>query len=306
VRDAQLVEPWRYVDLAPVADTERVEGSFLHSRAFGSDPGNVASLACQFGEGLANQGVAFTLKHFPGLGRALTSTDSQVTTVEAQASALREDYLPYRDCGASPDALVMISSATYPSLTGSNPAVLSPAIYREELPLATGGSPLTISDDLQATALAGQTATAQRAINAGLDLLLYGQNEGAAAGVYHRLVRAAQSGAISRSRLEEAYAAVQSFKGLVAGAAPPPAKVPLHIPMWAHLKPRSPKPRLPSSQSGSPQSRRREVRIRPRTSAQTRPSTSVSDSPPNQGERSSPLLTTAARRREGWRGSRRP
>jgi beta-N-acetylhexosaminidase len=212
------------VDLAPVADVERAAGSFLRTRAFGSDPATVGSLACQFAEGLASQGVAFTLKHFPGLGRALTSTDEQATTVEAQGTVLREDYLPYRDCGASHSALVMVSSAIYPSLSGPMPAVLSPEIYREELPLATGGSPPTISDDLQAAALAAEGATAERAINAGLDLLLYGQNEGGAAIAFGRLIELANAGGITRSRLEEADTAIQSLKGLVAGASAPPSE----------------------------------------------------------------------------------
>jgi beta-N-acetylhexosaminidase len=209
------------VDLAPVADVERVPGSFLGARSFGSDPALVASRACQFAEGLAGQDVAFTLKHFPGLGRALTSTDVQPTTIEASASGLREDYGPYRECGVSEDALVMISSAMYPNLAGSSqPAVLSSEIYRQELPLATGGTPVTISDDVQAAALQGESAPAQRAINAGLDLVLYAQTEGGSADAFHRLQEVAHSGGISRNRLEEADQAIQSLKELVAGAPP--------------------------------------------------------------------------------------
>ena len=57
------------VDLAPVADVERVHGSFLGSRSFGDSPILVADRACAFARGLASQRVAYTLKHFPGLGR---------------------------------------------------------------------------------------------------------------------------------------------------------------------------------------------------------------------------------------------
>lgn len=209
------------VDLAPVADVERAAGSFLRTRSFGSDPALVASHACQFAEGLASQNVAFTLKHFPGLGRALTSTDNQPTTIEPSAAALREDYAPYRECGASEGALVMVSSAIYPNLTGSSaPAVLSPEVYRQELPLATGGAPVTVSDDLQAAALAGEAAPAERAINAGLDLLLYAQTEDGSASAFQRLLEVANSGGISRSRLEETNQAIQSLKARVAGSSP--------------------------------------------------------------------------------------
>jgi beta-N-acetylhexosaminidase len=202
------------VDLAPVADVERVTGSFLGARSFGANPALVAARACAFAEGVAAAGVAFTLKHFPGLGRALTSTDVQPTTVDAPASSLREDYAAYRVCGSSPGALVMISSASYPSLTGSaEPAVLAPEIYHRELRLATGGGePLTISDDLQAAGLAGQVAPAQHAIEAGLDLLLYAQTEAGSASAYRTLLAQARGGAIDGARLLAADRAIQAVK----------------------------------------------------------------------------------------------
>ena len=62
------------VDLAPVADVghrEIVSGT----RTFSSDPEEVAEVACAFATGLRDEGVAATLKHFPGLGRAEVNTD---------------------------------------------------------------------------------------------------------------------------------------------------------------------------------------------------------------------------------------
>jgi beta-N-acetylhexosaminidase len=210
------------VDLAPVADVERVAGSFLHARAFGSQSEVVAERACAFANGIAAQGVGFTLKHFPGLGRALNSTDLGPVTVNASASALRGDYEPYLACGTDdPDALVMVSSAIYPSLTGDNtPAVLSPEIYSRELGLFVGSATVTISDDLQAGALAHEATPAERAIKAGLDLLLYAQTQEGSEIAYRRLLVLAQSGGIRRSRLEEAYQAIRGLKERVAGASP--------------------------------------------------------------------------------------
>jgi beta-N-acetylhexosaminidase len=210
------------VDLAPVADVVGVAGSFLHTRSFGSDPASVATRACSFAAGIASQDVGFTLKHFPGLGRALTSTDVQPTTVNATASELRSGYAPYTACGNSPDGLVMVNSAIYPGLTGSStPAVLSPEIYRTELPLATGGYPTTISDDLQAAALANELTPGQRALDAGLDILLYAQTSEASLDAFQGLLADAQAGRIPRTRIEQAYEAVQAIKQRVAGATPP-------------------------------------------------------------------------------------
>jgi beta-N-acetylhexosaminidase len=202
------------VDLAPVADVERVADSFLGTRAFGSEAAPVAADACAFAEGLAAEGVAFTLKHFPGLGRATTSTDVHSTTVPAPAAALREDYGAYNQCGRSPRGLVMVSSAIYPSLTGGSlPAVLSPEIYSEELPLAVGiPGVLTISDDLQAPALAGETNVARRAVDAGLDLLMYATSEAGSSAAYSELLAASASGAVPRERIEAASGAIDALK----------------------------------------------------------------------------------------------
>ena len=201
------------VDLAPVADVERAPDSFLGTRSFGSDPAVVATRACAFARGVESTGVAYTLKHFPGLGRADASTDVQRVTIPVPAPELRTDYAAYRSCGSSPDAMIMISSAIYPSLTKSQPAVTSPEIYSHELPIALGQSGhLTISDALDTPALAGQRTPALRAIEAGLDLALFSGTEQESAQAYKQLLADARRGALPQSRLRDAVFAIEALK----------------------------------------------------------------------------------------------
>jgi beta-N-acetylhexosaminidase len=202
------------LDLAPVADVEGVAGSFLGSRAFSDSPATVAQRACAFAGGLASQGVGYTLKHFPGLGLATGNTDLGSVSVQASPAALRSDYRAYQACGGQPLAVVMVSSASYPTLSGPLPAVMSPTIYSHELPLATpAGSPVTISDDLESPAIASQSAPARHAIQAGLDLLMYAQTEQASASAYAKLLAEVRSGAISRARLAAADRRIRALKG---------------------------------------------------------------------------------------------
>lgn len=201
------------VDLAPVADVERASNSFLGSRSFGSNPAVVAARACAFARGLGSAGVAYTLKHFPGLGSADANTDVQRVEIPVPAAELRADYAAYHACGSSPDAMIMISSAIYPSLTKSTPAVLSPRIYAHELPIALGHpGQLTISDALDTPALAAQKSPALRAIDAGLDLLLYSGNERESAAAYRQLVSGVRRGLLPQSRLRSAVYAVEALK----------------------------------------------------------------------------------------------
>lgn len=180
------------VDLAPVVDVPTAD-SFIRERAFGMDPVTVAERACGFASGLLAEGVAATLKHFPGLGQARSNTDSAATTVTAPAAALRRDYTPYRACGSDPLTLTMLSSARYPTLTGNLPALMATETYAEELPRA-GVRGLTISDDLEAAALDTASSPAATAIAAGLNLALYAKTEQGSADAFSVLSRRLEHG----------------------------------------------------------------------------------------------------------------
>ncbi len=203
------------VDLAPVADVGH-SGSFIGSRAFSSSAEEVAGRACEFADGLRSEGVAATLKHFPGLGLASANTDETVVTVDATPQEVRADYAPYRSCGAEPLTLIMVGSAIYPSLTGNQPAVMSPLTYKRELPRADATG-LTISDDLETPAIANQTTPARRSINAGLDLLLYAATEPTSAYSYTRLLEDIRSGAVDRERVEESATEILALKEQLGG-----------------------------------------------------------------------------------------
>lgn len=199
------------VDLAPVADVTRVDGFMTQERrTFGSRPGVVARAACAFANALSSGGVAYTLKHFPGLGDAYSSTDAGPVTVTESASQLSADQAAYRRCGAGSRALVMVSSASYTSLTGSTPAVLSPSTY--DALRADGANAVTISDDFETRAISGQLTPARRAINAGLDLVLYAETETASEQAYQELYRDAQDSTLSPTRVRAAAAAVLALK----------------------------------------------------------------------------------------------
>lgn len=201
------------VDLAPVVDVPSAD-SFIAERAFGMDPYTVAERACAFASGLLSENVAPTLKHFPGLGQAQSNTDSGTATVTASAAALRRDYAPYRDCGANPKTLTMLSSASYPSLTGTLPAVTVAQIYDEELSLA-GARGLTISDDLEAPALDTVQSPATDAFAAGLNLALYAKTEGGSADAHSILAGRLKQGTLSGKLLVRRARPILALKALL-------------------------------------------------------------------------------------------
>jgi beta-N-acetylhexosaminidase len=202
------------VDLAPVADVIRTKGFIeQEGRSFGTSPAVVSSAACRFAAGLAATGVGYTLKHFPGLGDAVATTDTRPVSVSESPAQIYADDSAYRHCGHGSLALVMISSASYSNLTGSVPAVMDPKIYKQVLPLDRVTA-LPISDSFEAGAITAvaSDAPARTSINAGLDMVMYSAYESDALNAYATLLADAQAGTLSRARVLAASQRVLQLK----------------------------------------------------------------------------------------------
>jgi beta-N-acetylhexosaminidase len=168
------------VNLAPVLDVFRQADNFIDEfqRSFSNDPNVVARLGTSYAKAEQAQGVAATVKHFPGLGAAAQSqnTDERPVTLNLSLSSIRNvDELPYKSAIAGGAKLVMVSWAIYPALDSKFPAGLSSKIVGGELRdrLKFGG--VTITDALEAGALNPFGSIAHRATlaaRAGMDLLL--------------------------------------------------------------------------------------------------------------------------------------
>jgi beta-N-acetylhexosaminidase len=202
------------MDLAPVADVADNLGGFINQqqRSFGADPTGVANAVCRFAAGLTEGGVGYTLKHFPGLGDAGTvSTDTAPVTITLGADELNADDAAYRKCGGGSHAAVMVSSASYPHLSGELPAVISPSIYAKLLPQDNVHG-LIISDSLSAGAIAPITTPALKAFRAGLDMAMYPNVESDSAAAYSDLLADVRTDALSQSRVRAAVAKVLGYK----------------------------------------------------------------------------------------------
>jgi beta-N-acetylhexosaminidase len=184
-------------------------GTFLGTRSYGSDAKTVAVAACAFSTGLQNAAVAATMKHFPGLGLATTNTDFAATEITASTGALRTGWRPYEHCPSTPK-LVMVSSAKYPALNIDKPASLTPEAYK--LLAGTGFKGATITDAYDTVAMKDYDNAPQRAMAAGVDLVLFGQKTGTATRAYDKILAAAQSGQISKKDLQAHAAKILSLK----------------------------------------------------------------------------------------------
>lgn len=161
------------LSLAPVADLGRGNRA-IGTRAFSPDPVVTAELVACYVEGMAEAGMAATLKHFPGHGSVPEDTHDELACDPRPRSDWEEgDWLPFRAGIAAGARAVMMAHVVCPAW-GERPAGAEPAIIGL-LRAALGFSGLVMSDDLAmrgAAVLGGLRQRIDAHLEAGCELLL--------------------------------------------------------------------------------------------------------------------------------------
>ena len=168
------------VNLAPVLDVYRTAGDFedQYQRSYSNDPDVVSVCGRAFITAQQATGVAATAKHFPGLGPATSSqnTDVRAVTLTTSLADLRNiDELPYTAALSAGADLVMVSWAVYSHLDAAHPAGLSSTVVQGELRGRLGFTGVTITDAIEAGALSALGTSGQNAVAAaaaGMDVIL--------------------------------------------------------------------------------------------------------------------------------------
>jgi beta-N-acetylhexosaminidase len=167
------------VNLAPVLDVYRTAGNFddQFGRSYSMHPAVVSALGANMIKAQQAGRVAATAKHFPGLGAATATqnTDIRPVTLNLPLATIRSvDEAPFKTAIGAGVRLVMMSWATYPAIQ-ARPAGLSPKVVQGELRNRLKFTGVTITDALEAGALKSYGTTQNRtllAARAGMDLIL--------------------------------------------------------------------------------------------------------------------------------------
>ena len=201
------------VNFAPVADVNtNPYNPVIGNRAFSSDPVIAAQMAASFAQGLGEEGIAATFKHFPGHGDTAEDSHAGLAVSYKTREALEScEWLPFLEAGS--EDLVMAGHIALPNVTGDmTPATLSRQIVTEILKEQLGFSGLVVTDSMQMGAItADYTAgdAAVLALQAGCDLILMPADlEAAFAGV----TAAVKDGTLSREWLEVTVRRILEFK----------------------------------------------------------------------------------------------
>ena len=166
------------VDFAPDADVFlNPNNTVIGRRSFSEKPEAVARMSLALAQGLEENGVIATYKHFPGHGDTAVDSHLSLPVINRTREQLdEEDLVPFKNAIKNGAKIIMIGHIALPKITNNNtPATLSKKINKTILRKELGFDGLIVTDGMNMGALANnysETEVYYRAINAGVDLLL--------------------------------------------------------------------------------------------------------------------------------------
>jgi len=176
---AELATAGINYNLAPDVDlaiNKRNHVIYGLGRSYGADPKQVVHYASIFMNAMHDNGVLTSLKHFPGHGSSLGDTHKGF--VDVTKLWQKKELEPYRMLAKTQTIdSVMVAHVFNKKLDSRYPATLSKKVVKGLLRQKFGFDGVVITDDLQMGAINkkyGLRNTLKLAINAGDDILLFG------------------------------------------------------------------------------------------------------------------------------------
>ena len=171
---AELMQYGVDISFAPVLDLFDVNSPVIKERAFSDDGATVGEIGLAYIEGMQDAGMAATGKHFPGHGKVLADSHTELPTDMRSLDEIREnDLIPFAKCIQSLDA-IMPAHIVFPEVD-EHCAGFSKVWIDDLLRAELGFDGVVFSDDLTMNAAhtAGTiTERADLALAAGCDMVL--------------------------------------------------------------------------------------------------------------------------------------
>ena len=208
-----------YWDFAPVVDVNTNPANpIIGNRSFGSDINNVIAKGLAYAQGLQDNGVLASMKHFPGHGDTDTDSHLDLPVVSHNLERLNSvELAPFKALLDKKIGGVMVAHLYVPALEKQSgiPASVSYEVITNLLKNSYQYNGLIITDALNMNAVAKKFPAGEldlRAFKAGNDIMLFSQDvpNGKA------LIKAAlDKGEISENRLAESVKKILKTKYLL-------------------------------------------------------------------------------------------
>jgi|SRR5579862_2011769 len=198
------------LDFAPVLDIQtNPKNTAIGDRALATEAAAVARLGQTIVRGLQTQGITACGKHFPGHGDTVADSHDELPVADhARRDLDAREFVPFRAAIAEQVAMIMTAHVLVPAIDARNPATLSRTIVTEILKHDLQFDGVVASDDL---GMKGVSATRTlpelmvESIHAGCDVaLLCNSTAHEQASAIEAVIRAAESGHLAPSRIDDA------------------------------------------------------------------------------------------------------
>jgi len=205
------------MNFAPVLDLAREPlNPAVGTRSFGDDPDRVAIFGREYARGLAEAGVLFTVKHFPGHGSS--PEDSHVSMPECPMSVedlARQDLLPFVQAVRWPGTAVMVTHVKFTAIDETRPASLSRDVITRLLRGRMGFDGVVLTDCLEMGGIrpiGSVPEAAVMAIEAGCDMALVSHTRALQEAAFAAIRDAVRCGRLSVPRLEQSAERIRRWK----------------------------------------------------------------------------------------------
>lgn len=211
----ELAELGFNLNFAPVVDL-----GLTYGRSFSQhNPDRVVQYAGAVAKAYESNGLQFSFKHFPGIGKADVDLHEKENTINATKDVLvSEDLKPYKELipqFSQTSYMVMVSHAKYPAFDAKNPASLSPEIMNGLLRKELGFQGVIVTDDMEMGAVANHYTfeeMAVKTIQSGADIVLICHEYTHMVDAYNALLKAVRNGTITQEQLDASVKRIVKMK----------------------------------------------------------------------------------------------
>ncbi len=200
---------------SPVADVNNNPNNpIINTRSFGEDAAQVAKFVAAYVNGLQEEGMIATLKHFPGHGDTEEDTHIKLPILPFDEKRLDAiEFVPFRSGIAAGAKALMTAHLALPQIDSTKrPATLSSPVITGLLRNKLGFQGLVVTDGMPMQGITDHYSADEAAIlaiEAGVDAILVPAEFVKA---YDGVLAAVQSGRISRKRLDESVRRILTVK----------------------------------------------------------------------------------------------
>ncbi|WP_454193676.1 beta-N-acetylhexosaminidase [Paenibacillus sp. Marseille-Q7038] len=197
------------VDYAPVLDIfSNPANKVIGDRAYGTTAAEVSDHGIAVMKGLQKAGMISAIKHFPGHGdTSVDSHESLPVVNKTKAQLEKRELIPFREVIEEGADMIMVAHIKYPKIDSSGkPASLSSVMVQDILREDLGYDGVVITDDLEMGAIEqnyGSGEAAVMALEAGVDILLFGHTPDKAAEAYEAILTAVETGRLTEAEIDE-------------------------------------------------------------------------------------------------------